>query len=202
MDTQPEIPTQPQPETQPQREVFYVSFCAEINPNTAEEFLKVCCGLVNDKYKTLYILFSTQGGQILQGIHIYNVLRALPSKIVMHNVGAVSSVGNVIFLAGEERYANPGTTFMFHGVTVPVQTGNFDERLASALSDEIASSHEKMAHIIKDRACFDSEETIMDLFRKAETHGTDFAIEHKIIHEVRAASIPSGIPVGQVVFVR
>ena len=34
----------------------------------------------------------------------------------MHNVGQVDSSANVIFLAADERYASPHTTFLFHGM--------------------------------------------------------------------------------------
>ncbi len=40
----------------------------------------------------------------------------VPYKLITHNVGNVDSIGNVIFLAAEERYACSTSTFMFHGV--------------------------------------------------------------------------------------
>ena len=52
----------------------------------------------------------------MNGLNLYNVLRALPTKLITHNVGNVDSIGNAIFLAGVERYACPHSTFMFHGV--------------------------------------------------------------------------------------
>jgi ATP-dependent protease ClpP protease subunit len=74
-------------------------------------------------YSTGYLSFSAEitpeaapSGRVMNGINIYNVLRGLPAKVVFHNVGNVDSIGNVLFLAGDERYACPHSTFMFHGV--------------------------------------------------------------------------------------
>jgi ATP-dependent protease ClpP protease subunit len=53
---------------------------------------------------------------VAQGINIYNVLCGMPFKLVTHNVGNVDSIGDVVFLAGETRYACAHSTFMFHGV--------------------------------------------------------------------------------------
>ena len=67
----------------------------------------------------VYLLLSSEVGSVMHGINLYNVLRALPVKLVTHNVGNVDSIGNAIFLAGEERYACQHSTFMFHGVGSP-----------------------------------------------------------------------------------
>ena len=49
------------------------------------------------------------------------LLAAMPFKLATHNVGRVNSIGNVVFLAGEERYAVPHSAFMFHGVGFDVK---------------------------------------------------------------------------------
>lgn len=176
-------------------EVIYLSFCAEISPSTAEEFLKMCCEVVNARAKSLYILFSTTGGSIAEGIHIYNMLRSLPLKVITHNVGVVQSVGIAIFLAGEERYANPGTTFMFHGVTVPIQSSGIDESGLLALLDRVCSSQKQIANVLRERAGFSSDKTIHNLFTSHITHDTKFAKKHGIIQDVRQAKLASGHPV-------
>ena len=50
------------------------------------------------------------------GVTLYNYIKSLSVKVVMHNVGLVNSIANVIFLAGNERYAVPHSSFLFHGV--------------------------------------------------------------------------------------
>lgn len=42
-------------------------------------------------------MLSTPGGSVMNGLNLYNVLRALPFKIITHNVGNVDSIGMQLF---------------------------------------------------------------------------------------------------------
>lgn len=88
-------------------DTYYVSFSAEINPNTTESLISVIANLVNQRVKTVHLLISTPGGSVMNGLNLYNVLRGLPIELITHNVGNVNSIGNAVFLAGSKRYATP-----------------------------------------------------------------------------------------------
>jgi len=74
----------------------------------------------------------------MHGMNLYNVLRAMPFKLITHNVGNVDSIGNAVFLARAERYACPHSTFMFHGVGIAEQAGI---RLEKEKYEGIAGQH-------------------------------------------------------------
>ena len=80
----------------------YISFSAEISPQTTETLIAVLAEQVNRKVDEVYLMLSTPGGSVMHGLNLYNVLRALPLKLIIHNVGNVDSIGNAIFLAGVE----------------------------------------------------------------------------------------------------
>jgi ATP-dependent Clp protease protease subunit len=187
-------------QTMAQRQTVYVSFVAEINPNTAEVLLKVCADMANAG-NDVYMLLNTVGGQINSGIAMYNILRALPTTITTHNVGAINSIGNVVFLAGRQRYANPGTTFMFHGASFDVQNQRFDERMLVERLEGLRVDQKKIAGIIANRTNVGGED-IEKLFLQAATWDAEFAKSHGIVHDIREAEIPVGSPVIQVVFKR
>src|SRR5437660_794178 len=114
------------PAAQPQQQLpqrVYVSFSADINPTTTEGLLGVCAQLANNRVQEVYLLLSSPGGSVMHGMNAYNVLRGMPFKLITHNVGNVDSIGNVIFLAGQERYACDNATFMFHGVAAGIGSG-------------------------------------------------------------------------------
>ena len=96
--------------------VVYISFSAEINQNTTETLRSAMGDCVNAKAEQVYLLLTTPGGSIVNGLNLYNVLKGMPFELIAHNVGSVNSVGNTIFLAANRRYAVPNATFMFHGV--------------------------------------------------------------------------------------
>jgi ATP-dependent protease ClpP protease subunit len=78
----------------------YISFSAEINVNTTENLIAVLAQQANQGVDHVYLMLSTPGGAVMNGLNLYNVMRAMPFKITTHNVGNVDSIGNAVFLAG------------------------------------------------------------------------------------------------------
>jgi ATP-dependent protease ClpP protease subunit len=183
-------------------ETYYVSFSAEINPNTTESLISVMANLVNQRVKTIHLLISTPGGSVMNGLNVYNILRGLPVELITHNVGNVDSIGNAIFLAGSKRYATAQSTFMFHGVgfdianRVRLEEKNLREQLQSILSDQ-----KRIGAIITERTKV-SEKDASTLFLEAQTKNATDAISMGIIHEIRDVQIPVGGPVISLVFQR
>ena len=183
--------------------ITYLSFSSEVSQQTTEALLGICADLVNKETETVHLLLSTPGGAVLNGINIYNVLRSMPFKLITHNVGGVNSIGNVVFLAGDERYAVPNATFMFHGVGFDItQPTRFEEKMLRERLDSVESDQRKIAAIIHDRASFPDEEEIASLFLKAATKDPAYALERGIIHDIRQVQIPRGAPFIQLVFQR
>ncbi|MCB9899130.1 MAG: ATP-dependent Clp protease proteolytic subunit [Planctomycetes bacterium] len=148
--------------------------------------MRACTDLSNKGVGTIYVLLSTPGGSVTNGIHIYNVLRALPSKVIMHNVAAVNSIGNVIFLAGEERYASPSTTFMYHGVGFDVQGARFEERMLRERLDSISLISRRLETSSARAPTSPTQARLMT--SSAGSHrDTAFAKDRGIIHDVREA---------------
>ena len=53
----------------------YVSFSAEINPNTTESLIALLSNLTNQNVPDVYLLLSTPGGAVMSGLNLYNVMR-------------------------------------------------------------------------------------------------------------------------------
>jgi ATP-dependent Clp protease, protease subunit len=189
------VPPQPPPK------IVYVSFSAEINANTTESLIAVMANCANQGTKEVYLMISTPGGNVMNGINLYNVLRAMPFKLTTHNVGNVDSIGNAIFLSGVERFACPHSTFMFHGVGMDVQNMRLEEKNAKETLDGIIANHKRIGSIIRDRTKLSETETD-GLFREAQTKDATFAAGCGIIHDIRDVQIPAGSSVVSLVFQR
>lgn len=62
---------------------------AEVNPPTAQALLgAVGQQLQQNALTELHLLLSTPGGSVREGLAVYNVLRALPIKVITYNVGS------------------------------------------------------------------------------------------------------------------
>ena len=181
---------------------FYISFSAEIIPHTTETLIAATANVIEKGADEIYLLISTQGGNVHNGIQLYNTLRALPAVLITHNVGNVDSIGNAIFLAGDKRFSCPHSTFMFHGVgydmpgPVRLEAKMLRERL-----DGIDADERRISNIIQERTNLDKRQA-RKLFRETRTKDVDFALEHGIIHEICDVNIPSGSPIVSLVFQR
>ena len=180
--------------------VHYVSFLAAVNDQTAQRLLGAVVGEIQKGAKTVYLILSTPGGQVREGIAIYNILRGLPCDIVTHNAANVDSIGNVVFLAGAKRYAAPSATFMFHGVGFDVGQGTrIEQKNAKELLDGISAETTKIAAIIEGRATFANRAEIEQLFLEASTKDAVYAKNHGLVHDIRDIVIPPGSPYLQLV---
>ncbi len=180
----------------------YVSFSAEINPNTTESLIAIMSNCAALKVSEVYLMVSTPGGSVMNGINLYNVLRSMPFKLITHNVGNVDSIGNAIFLAGEKRYACPHSTFMFHGVGCDVTGGaRLEEKFLRERLDSILSDQNRIGAIIAQHTNLKGSE-VAELFREAQTKDATYAVSCGIVHEVKDVKIPPGAPVISLVFQR
>jgi ATP-dependent protease ClpP protease subunit len=191
---------QPQP---PVPQIVYVIFSAEITPQTTEGLLAVMANCATQGVRTVYLTISTPGGDVTQGMTLYNVLRGMPFELITHNAGNVDSIGNAVFLAGSKRYACPHSTFMFHGVGFNMANQNvrLEEKNVREMLDNISSNHGRIGTILKERTQL-ADTAIPELFRQAQTKDAAFAVGCGIIDEIRDIQIPLGSTVISLVFQR
>ena len=145
-------------------------------------------------------MLSTPGGSVDTAITAYNVLRGMPFHLVTHNVGRVESLGNVLFLAGEERYACPNASFMFHGVGFHVASQTrFEMRRLQTKMDSVEDDQRKIAAVLTDRTQL-SQADITESFHSVSRRDPAWALDHGLIHQIREVEIPAGARIRRVVF--
>lgn len=180
----------------------YVSFSAEIKPLTTETLIAVLAEQANKGVEQVYLMLSTPGGLVMNGLNLYNVMRSFPFRLITHNVGNVDSIGNAIFLAGVERYACPHSTFMFHGVGLDIEAkARLEEKILREQLDSILQDQRRIGSIIRDRTNL-NERQIRNLFREARTKDANYALSVGIVNDIRDIQIPAGSPVISLVFQR
>lgn len=182
----------------------YISFTADINNVTAAALIGAVFDQINRGASEIYLLLSTAGGNVDDGIAVYNVLRGLPKPLTTHNIGAINSIGNVVFLsaARDRRLACAHATFMYHGVGFDVPTPiRFEQKTLLERLDGLIASQSKIGNILADRTELTTAE-IEQLFLQAQTKDTSFALAKGVIHEIRDVNLPPGSPLIQLVFQR
>ncbi len=162
-----------------------------VDDNSVGQMIQALNGLVTEKKPDeIYILISSPGGSVNSGIVLYNFIRSIPTKVITHNIGQVDSIGNVIFLAGEERYMAPATSFLFHGV---IMNGNGPFNLSKSQLDELLSQFQQDETRIEQIVCDRTDITktkLRGFYDRGESLNSDDALKFGIVNKVIVPSIP------------
>lgn len=141
-----------------------------------------------------YFLLSSNGGHVDAGITLYNHLRSIPQKIIMHNMGSIDSIATVVFMAGDERYAQPNSTFLFHGVELT--TGgplSLSRSKIIELVSSIDADQQKIIGILTERTTVTRKE-LTKLFSEGSKKDLTFAKEKGIINNIITLSVEKDVP--------
>ncbi len=180
---------------------LFISFSAEVNQNTAENLMGVFAQKLNQGIKDFYLLLSSPGGSVVSGITIYNFLKSLPINLTIHNIGIVDSIANVIFLAGETRYAVKNSSFLFHGVGFDINQARFEEKNIKEKLKMMQRDQRLITNIIVEQSQYTQQE-IEKMFLEADTCTPEQAKEKGLIDDIREINIPEGAEVVQLIFQR
>jgi ATP-dependent protease ClpP protease subunit len=173
----------------------YINFHAQVNPFTVQNLMTAISQKLASGTDQFYVMLSTPGGHVQSGITVYNFLRALPSRLTMHNIGNVDSIGNAIFLAADERIACAHSTFMFHGVGFDVQNLRVEEKNARELLHGILADQIRIADIIVARTAINRNRS-RKLFREARTKNANEALNARQHHSDREQRARTGVEFG------
>ena len=164
---------------------------ASINQNSTNSLIAYLIDLHVAGATGVTIAISSPGGNVVNGITIYNALLAVNYEVTTYNIGNVDSIANIVFLGGKNRISNGNATFMFHSVSFD---GNANERLEEKnlleKLDIIKSEHNRISSIIAARSGL-SPRVCINLFKKQATRDAQWAVKNGIANSIGEFKIPA-----------
>lgn len=153
-------------------------------------FMGILSTLYSENKKPIWIILDSHGGDIFQGLALYDFFKAISKQGVEVNIvgiGMVASVAACIMQAGTRRYAFPNTQFTIHQASL---SGEGDPQEVNQLMEnakELERLNGIVMNIVAERSGMDMK-MLMDLTKK-----TDYSIsadkakefgQHGLIDEV------------------
>jgi len=175
------------------QKTVYINFFDSIDPVKVNKFIHFTTEVIRQHNPTeLYFFISSNGGDVDSGFVLYNFLVSLQGKlnISMHNTGTIDSIANVIFVAGQNRFAAPNASFLFHGVSMNMQGGVSRTALKEALS-RLEGMENRIATTVSKHSQL-TEAELTSLFQQGEGKNVQYALDKKIIQEIKLPSVPAG----------
>jgi ATP-dependent protease ClpP protease subunit len=128
---------------------FQIHFFAQVDYNSINQLIGMIDQQMRMGTKDFYILLSSPGGDPSAGLAAYTYLHGLPVNITTFNLGDVDSAANLIFCAGKQRYAMPGTRFLIHGASYNAPPGTqLDSAGLDAQLAQIKNLNDMMENVI------------------------------------------------------
>lgn len=131
----------------------------------------------------IFVYINTDGGEMVAGLAIYDMMRITPCPVVTLVVGACHSAGLFILQGGDRRGATPHASFFYHEPIGFNQAHN--ERASSDNNDTYKHLRSCMDTILQTRSKISKTVWKRDFEgRTAYTFDTTKALEYKLIDEV------------------
>ncbi|GBD98204.1 ATP-dependent Clp protease proteolytic subunit 1 [bacterium BMS3Abin07] len=176
------------------QKTIYINFFDGIDQTKVNKFIQFTVDAINQHNPTeIYYLISSNGGDVDSGFTLYNFLVSLQGKmtITMHNTGTIDSMANVIFLAGQKRYAAPNASFLYHGIVMNFNAGGYGRTILKEHLSRLDGMEKRMAETISKNSKLTKEE-LKKFFQQGEGKDVEFALSKDVIHEIKIPSIPQG----------
>jgi ATP-dependent Clp protease protease subunit len=140
----------------------------------------------------IYILISSGGGNVSEGLNLAAYMKSLPVHITTHNIGQTDSIANVIFAAGTARYATQNSSFLFHGVSMHYERADFIESQLLEQYRIVKRLRENIAAVFAGYTGLSIADTEALMVSGATILNSQESLVKVIIHEIRDADVPPG----------
>jgi ATP-dependent protease ClpP protease subunit len=171
--------------------IQYIVFTADVQTAQAGK-LRAALTQASNAGNDIYLLVSSGGGNVFEGMSLAAFMKALPVEITTHNIGQIDSIAGVIFAAGSIRYANRNSSFLFHGVSMHYANNDFIESQLESQYLGVKRMRESIAAAFATYSGL-SLTDVQNLMISGDTIlSSQEALDKVIVHEIRDASVPPG----------
>lgn len=127
---------------------YFGIFCGDINLQNMQYLTRWLTVATGSNVNRIHILFQTWGGNVGEGVYLYNLLKSFPIEVVIYNCGQISSSGVISYLGARVRKTTKNATFMIHKSHVSPQFANA-EKLKS-VADSLVLDDKRTEEILRE----------------------------------------------------
>ncbi len=170
----------------------YIIFIADVQKEQVAKLRQAITDAVNSGATDIYLVISSGGGLVVEGLAIAALLKGLSIEVTTHNIGQTDSVANVIFASGKKRYANKNASFLFHGVNQPINNANLSETQLLELYKGTVRLREMIALNFSSYTGIPLTDVTSLMVDGANILSASDALSKTVIHELKELNIPNG----------
>ena len=160
----------------------WLTFVGVLDLQIARTLVAEFTNAITAGVQRVHLLIQSPGGNVNEGVFLFNHLSSLPIEVITYNSGHVGSAATIAYLGATKRIATKDATFLIHRARASASyAGNADEMAASAASLQLDDW--RMSSIVESRVALTKRQlkTIVttDLVLSCED-----AIVAGLVHEI------------------
>ena len=148
--------------------------------------------LMNGHKLEVELYIQSSGGSVNYALSLFNYLKSLhrEATIKTYNLSSVNSAANIVFCAGEQRYAFPYVRFLFHEPRLTLNTRDRAQEYDILLQDFRASST-LMKSVLQECSNF-SQNQIEKYLTNGDVLTAQFALEQGYVTRIEDTAKTEG----------
>jgi ATP-dependent Clp protease, protease subunit len=123
---------------QPQE--LYTTFSDAINGNATQRIFRLVANATQNNVTKIHMFFHSTGGNVGDGVALYNFFKVSPVPIVLYNPGIVASIAFVSYLGAVGRKCSANAIFGYHRSryqpSSPAQASTLEAMAGGARSED------------------------------------------------------------------
>jgi ATP-dependent Clp protease protease subunit len=171
--------------------VQYIVFTADVQMAQAAK-LRHALTQASNAGHDIYLIISSGGGNVVEGLGLASFMKALPVQITTHNIGQIDSIASVIFAAGSIRRANTHASFLFHGVSMHYEKVDLIESQLQEQYLQVKRLRESISTVFAGYTGLSIADAQTLMVSGTTILTAQEALGKTIIHEIRDATVPPG----------
>lgn len=169
-------------------EVWF-TFAGVLDTQVTRSVFTIFANAIKDGISTVHFLIHSPGGNVNDGIALFNYFDSIPIELVAYNSGSVASAAAIAYLGAHKRIVCESGAFMIHHSTGMVGNVATGKRLQSVV-DSLHIDDARLMNILNSRIKLTDEQqgilAVADLHLDAKQ-----SVECGIAHEI-GQFIPKG----------
>ncbi|MBQ0818890.1 ATP-dependent Clp protease proteolytic subunit [Microvirga sp. HBU67558] len=176
----------------PQAPATYLVFAGYIDQIAVQRLFEATTHAIRAGSPSVHLLLQSVGGNIQDGVCLYNYFKTLPVPISIYNAGSVCSAAVTAYLGAPDRVTSALGTFMIHRTHATLQGANAD--MVQARAQSLVIDEDRMDRILKAHVRLPDDK--LEVHRYADVWLTaNEAVDTGLATRLGDFAPPLGIPV-------
>lgn len=127
---------------------------SDIDPSSSESFQEALLALTLESNEPVTILLHSPGGDVLEGLGMYDAIRAASAQgviVTVHAVGPVASMAAILLQAADHRVMSPNSRMLLHEIREFSFMSTHTVSDAVDKAKELEVLNDKLAMLVADR---------------------------------------------------